>query len=112
MSNIRTYTDAEREHIEELSSAYVLGALTEDEGGLQEFETLIESGDPVLSKSLEQMLGASVTLAMAAPQIEPPVSIRVSLLDSVSKLQQLPLSKTTTSSKEPVPSEDAIRLKR
>ena len=111
MSNNRIYTDAEREHIEELSSAYVLGALTEDEAGLREFESLVESGDPLLSRSLEQMLGASVTLAMAASQIEPPASIRASLLSSVSKLQQSPV-KTPASSKDPVPSEEAIRLKR
>jgi len=39
-----------REHIEELSASYVLGSLTEDAEGLKEFESLIESGDPLLSK--------------------------------------------------------------
>ena len=69
MSHDHNYTEAEREHIEELSSSYVLGSLTEDDAGLKEFETLIESGDPLLATTLEQMLGASVALAVAAPYL-------------------------------------------
>src|SRR5450631_910837 len=90
MSNNQIYTDAERGHIEELSSAYVLGSLTEDEAGLKEFESLIESGDPLLSKTLEQMLGASVMFAMAVPSVQPPASLRASLLESVGRSKQSP----------------------
>jgi hypothetical protein len=80
MSVDKTYSDAEREHIEELASAYSLGALTE-ESDLREFEQLVESGDAVLSASLEEMLAAASVLAMAAPQITPPASIRTALLE-------------------------------
>ena len=116
MSNNSTYTDAAREHIEDLSSAYVLGALNDDEAGLREFETLIESGDPLLAASLEQMFEASAALALAAPQIAPPPALRASLLEHIEKLK---ISQNGTTSKagydeirKPVPSEDSIRLKR
>jgi anti-sigma-K factor RskA len=108
MANDRIYTDAAREHLEDLSSAYVLGALNDDEAGLHEFETLIESGDPLLAASLEGMFEASVALALAAPQFEPPAALRASLLSEVKKL------KTSASQNLPKPatSEDAMRLKK
>src|ERR1700730_6194146 len=87
MSNESNYNDSAREHIEELSSAYVLGALHDDEAGLREFETLIESGDPLLAASLEQMLEASVALALVAPQIAPPPALRSSLLARVENIK-------------------------
>jgi anti-sigma-K factor RskA len=109
MSNNRIDTDLEREHIEELSSAYVLGSLTEDAEGLKEFESLIESGDPLLSQTLEQMLGASVALAMAVPAFEPPASIRASLLENISKTGQS--SAPSAQDAKPILSQDAVRLR-
>jgi len=109
------YTESEREHIEELSSSYVLGSLTEDDAGLEEFETLVESGDPLLSKTLEQMLGASVALAMAAPSVEPPASLRASLLENITNVKQSAGGSEqdpVNDQKKPIPSQDAIRLKR
>jgi anti-sigma-K factor RskA len=116
MSNESNYNDSAREHIEELSSAYVLGALNDDEAGLREFESLVESGDPLLAASLEQMLGVSAALALAVPQIAPPPMLRVSLLDRV---EQLKISQNGSASKtsydgirKPAPSQDALRLKK
>ncbi len=116
MSNDLINTDAAREHIEDLSSAYVLGALNDDETGLHEFETLIESGNPLLAATLEQMFEASAALALAAPQIAPPPAVRASLLESIEKLK---VSQNEAASRagnddirKPLQSEDAIRLKR
>ncbi len=109
MLNDQLHTNAELEHIEELSSAYVLGSLAEDEEGLREFESLVESGDPVLSRTLEKMLGASVMLATAVPQIDPPASIRASLLENLGKLPQA--SDGIVENQKPIPSQDALRLK-
>jgi anti-sigma-K factor RskA len=109
MSNDHIYTDSEREHIEQLSAEYVLGTLTEDEEGLKEFESLVESGNPVLSKTLEQMLAASLSLAMAVPQVDPPAGIRSSLLDKIEKTKQnIPSAEDHSK----IPSQDAVRLKR
>ncbi len=116
MSNDLIYTDAAREHIEYLSSAYVLGALNDDEAGLHEFETLIESGNPLLAATLEQMFEASAALALAAPQIAPPPALRASLLEHIEKLKLSQNGAAANASydniRKPVPSEDAIRLKR
>lgn len=116
MSDLTTYTDAAREHIEDLSSAYVLGALHTDEAGLQEFEALVESGDPVLAASLEQMFEVSVALALAAPQIAAPASVRASLLSEVGKLKTSSNGTATRAEsndlRKPTPSQDALRLKR
>src|SRR2546421_1440365 len=105
--------DAGREHLEELTTAYVLGALHDDEAGLREFETLVESGDPSLAKSLEHMLEASVALAAAAPQTEPPASVRASLLSSIEKLNTASGGKNPQARYDnaptPVSSQDALR---
>ena len=87
MSNDLLSTTTSREHIEDLSSAYVLGALNDDEAGLQEFESLIESGDSALASTLEQMFEASVALALAVPQIAPPPALREALLEKVGQLK-------------------------
>jgi anti-sigma-K factor RskA len=116
MSNDQIHTDSARDHIEELSSAYVLGALNDDEVGLHEFESLIESGDPLLAASLEEMLEASVALAIAAQQISPPPALRASLLEQVGKIK---ISQNVSASKipyddirKPSSSENALRLKK
>jgi anti-sigma-K factor RskA len=105
------YTDAMREHIEELSAAYALGALSDDEAGLREFEQLVEAGDPVLSKSLEHMLGATTLLASAVPQIDPPPALRASILSAVAN-QKLHVNGKAAQPNVTAPSEDAIRLKK
>ena len=117
MSNESTYTDAVREHVEDLSSAYVLGALNEDEAGLREFESLIESGDPFLGATLEQMLEASAALALAVPQITPPAALRSSLLDKVEQLKKTNQNGSGSStsfdnSRNLLPSEESVRLKK
>jgi hypothetical protein len=109
MSYDTTYSESEREHIEELAAAYSLGALT-DEADLQEFEKLVESGDSHLSKSLELMLGASAALAASVPQFTPPAALRSSLLDSINNP-----TNTAQNGQEPghnaKPNSDAVRLK-
>ena len=115
MSQENNYTDSAREHIEELSSAYVLGALTEDEEGLQEIETHIESGDPVFAASLERMLEASIVFASAAPQASTPASVRAAL-ESVEKLKTSTNGKASKAQyddlRKPTPSQDTLRLKK
>src|SRR2546421_299441 len=66
MTTEKISADTRREHIEELAAAYSLGALT-DHNDLEEFQQLVESGDPALAASLEEMLEASSALAIAAP---------------------------------------------
>ncbi|MEI8134896.1 MAG: hypothetical protein WCH46_07425 [bacterium] len=73
------------EHIEELASVYALGAIGDHESDLLEFERLVESGNPILSKSLEEMLEASTLLAVAAPQILPPPDLRANILKTIQK---------------------------
>jgi anti-sigma-K factor RskA len=102
-------TDARREHIEELASVYALGALTE-EADLQEFENLIESGDPMLSHSLEQMLAVSASLAAAVPQFTPPAAIRASLIDAINN-KTYPTETKPPRIENAKPSADAVRLK-
>ncbi|MEP7235193.1 MAG: anti-sigma factor [Ignavibacteriota bacterium] len=116
MSKATSFSLAQQEHLEELSAAYVLGSLSEDKEGLAEFESLIESGDPHLAQTLEQMLGASVTLALAVPAVEPPAALRTSLMESIGKVKQTTDNSTTqqdsfTEKRSPVPSQDALRLK-
>lgn len=110
------YSDSEREHIADLASAYALGALWGDDEALQEIETHIESGDPVLAASLEQMLEASMVFAMAAPQVSTPASVRTALLESVEKLKTSTNGKATKAQyddlRKPNPSQDALRLKK
>ena len=102
-------SDARREHIEELAAAYSLGALT-DESDLLDFEQLIESGDPVLSKNLSLMLDASTALAIAAPLAQPPADIRASLLNAAKNTKTQNTSGSNSGKK--VESSDAIRLKK
>src|SRR5438067_9578780 len=83
MTTEKITTDTRREHIEELAAAYSLGALT-DQNDLEEFQQLVESGDPVLAASLEEMLEASSALAIAAPIVAVPPAIRESILASAS----------------------------
>ena len=87
MSEQRTYTAAERERIEELVSAYVLGALAEDDAAFREFESLLEADDPFFAETLETMLEASSILAMAAPQVDAPASVRVELMESIAHIK-------------------------
>jgi len=102
--------DARREHIEELASAYALGALTE-ETDLREFESLVEAGDPTLSASLEQMLAVSGALAAAVPQVTPPAAIRASLFEAI-KNENFQPDNQPARTQNTKPSTDAIRLKR
>ncbi len=113
MSTEQIYNDVQREHIEELCAAYTLGALSEDEAGLREFEGLVESGDPYLSKTLEKMLAACSILALAVPLLEPPVSARAALLEHVEKISVSQNGSTSRDDlRKPAPSEDAVKLKR
>ncbi len=87
MSEQRTYTAAERERIEELVSAYVLGALADDDTAFREFDALLAAGDSYLAETLETMLEASSLLAMTAPQVDAPASVKVDLLESIKHIK-------------------------
>jgi anti-sigma-K factor RskA len=88
VDNERTYSQAEREEIEALASAYVLGALTESEPDFARFQALLEAGDPVLVAALEELFEASVIFADAAPTADAPDHIKAGLLQSVAKAER------------------------
>ncbi len=91
MADEQTYSNTEqlrRDRIEELAAAYSLGALFDNEHGMQEFEQLVESSDPYMAEVLETMLDASTVLAFAAPQEEPRDAVRSELLSRVQLTKQ------------------------
>lgn len=83
MAEAKTYTAEQKERIEELASAYVLGALAGDEAGWSEFEELLASNDPYLAEILEPMLDSAAALAFAAPEKDAPPAVRDELLKRV-----------------------------
>lgn len=87
-NNINNEEQLRRERIEELAAAYALGALSDDEPAMQEFEQLVESGDPYMAETLETMLDASAVLAFAAPQEEPRDAVRSELLSRIQLTKQ------------------------
>jgi len=87
-NNIHNEEQLRRERIEELAAAYALGALSEDEPAMQEFEQLVESGDPYMAETLETMLDASAVLAFAAPETEPSDAVRSELLSRIQLTKQ------------------------
>lgn len=82
-NNIYNEEQLRRDRIEELAAAYALGALSEDDQAMKEFEHLVESGDPFMAETLESMLDASTLLAFAAPESEPSDAARSELLSRV-----------------------------
>lgn len=88
MDNERTYSQAEREEIEALASAYALGVLTESEPDFARFQSLLEAGDPVLVNALEECFESSVALADSAEQIDAPASIKSALLNRISNAEK------------------------
>jgi anti-sigma-K factor RskA len=83
VADTKTYTAEQKERIEELASAYVLGALADDEAGWNEFEELLSSNDTYLAEILEPMLDSAAALAFAAPEKEAPPEVRDELLKRV-----------------------------
>lgn len=83
MDNERTYSQSEREEIEALASAYVLGALTENEGDFARFQALLEAGDPLLATTLEELFESSLVLAESVPEVDAPAHIKSALLAKV-----------------------------
>ncbi len=65
------------ERMEELASAYVLGAL--DAGELRAFERLLE-GDAELRRLVAELRGIAALVAGNAPLVEPPAALRTRLM--------------------------------
>ncbi len=87
MTDERTYSQQERERIEELCAAYALGSLTEGDPGWSEFETLLASGDTFFSETLESMLTSATVLAEAAPQVDAPEKAKVELFERINAIE-------------------------
>ncbi len=82
-----TYSQEERERIEALASAYVLGVLHENESEFAEFEALLEAGDPLLGELLEVGFDTTIALFEAAPQFDAPSHIKETLLAKITTLE-------------------------
>ena len=82
-----TYSQEERERIEALASAYVLGVLDENEPDFAEFEVLLEASDPLLGELLEAGFDTTIALSDVAPQFNAPSHIKEALLSKISILE-------------------------
>lgn len=87
MDNERTYTQAEREEIEALASAYVLGALTENEPDFARFQRLLEAGDSLLAITLEELFESSVVIAESMADTDAPTDIKTALLAKIASCE-------------------------
>ncbi|MGV8969891.1 MAG: anti-sigma factor [Microbacteriaceae bacterium] len=83
-------TDAE---LAQLSGAYALNALSADEA--QEFERYLEHNSE-LRWEVTELADTAVELGLATAPVEPPASLKASILDQIARTPQLPLASTST----------------
>ena len=96
MTDRNSHTDPE---LSQLSGAYALHALSADEAA--EFEQTLER-NPELRWEVTELVDTAVELGLATAPVEPPASLKASIMEQIARTPQLPSQVERTDAAAPV----------
>ena len=96
MTDRNSHTDPE---LSQLSGAYALHALSADEAA--EFEQTLER-NPELRWEVTELVDTAVELGLATAPVEPPASLKASIMEQIARTPQLPSQIERTDAAAPV----------